>query len=45
VEPGTAPIQAKNLSDAVILKRADAEQLAVTALEFNGYGKKALPAH
>ena len=44
VDTGAAPIQVKNLAGAVILKRADAEQLVVTALDFNGYRKGGLPA-
>ena len=44
LDTGTAPIQVKNLAGAVTLKRPDAEQLAVTALDFNGYRKEALPA-
>jgi hypothetical protein len=39
---GAAPLVVRNLQGTVSLKRADAAQLKVTALDFNGYTKRQL---
>jgi hypothetical protein len=39
---GSAPLVVRNLQGTVSLKRADAAQLKVTALDFNGYPKRVL---
>jgi hypothetical protein len=39
---GSAPLVVRNLQGTVSLKRADAAQLKVTALDFNGYPKQRL---
>jgi hypothetical protein len=39
---GSAPLVVRNLQGTVSLKRADAGQLNITALDFNGYPRQQL---
>jgi hypothetical protein len=43
VSTGSAPLVVKKLAGTVTLKRSDAANLKITALDFNGYSKQVLP--